>query len=291
MPLRYELKAPAKINLHLAIHGLRPDGYHALSMWMHTLALADTLYLNYNPRKSGVVLTCSDPELEGESNLVVRACQAFAEAADIPVDGLTIFLEKQIPHQAGLGGGSSNAAAILRWLNHFCGEPLAPAAMQRVALSLGSDVPFFLSDGAAWVTGRGEAVMPVPVLPGLAVVLVKPRNLAIATPEAFGWVKAAQAYRDETRVTTLAKALEQDPQAMLGADACQNDFEPVVFSRYPQLQAAKASLLKMGAITAGLSGSGPTLYGIFKTTPADNLIQSAFPADAWWTEKTQFAGI
>lgn len=223
-------KSYAKINWSLRITGRRADGFHDLETVFQTISLHDTLTFTPSDELS---LTCSDPTIPtDETNLVIRA--ALGEK-------LAIHLEKRIPAGGGLGGGSSNAAATLVEL----GRP-DPA----VALSLGSDVPFFLVGGTAYATGRGEILTPLPPMSGIPLLLVLPEE-RVLTKDAFA------------RVTRYSQPLGID--AYRDFANFTNDFEEPVFAMLPRLRALKQRLLDAGAVWAGMSGSGSTLVGAFES--------------------------
>lgn len=178
------LSAPAKINLYLEVLGRREDGFHALETIFQTLQLADSIDLTVDPATAGIALTCSDPTIPADdSNLVWRAAAAMV-ALRPELGGVRLHLNKLIPHGAGLGGGSSDAASVLVALNQCVATPLSSVQMAEIALKLGSDVPFFLLGGTAYATGRGEiltALSPVPTLP---VTILMPK-VHLPTPTVF----------------------------------------------------------------------------------------------------------
>lgn len=230
----------AKINWSLRITGRRADGFHDLETVFQTISLSDTLTFE---KASGLSITCSDPTIPtDETNLAMRAARA-AGAND-----LAIHIEKRIPAGGGLGGGSSNAAATLVAL----GKP-----DPQIALSLGSDVPFFLVGGTAYATGRGEVLTPMPPMAGIPLLLVLPEE-RVLTKEAFARVTryspplGIEAYRDFANFT--------------------NDFEEPVFAMLPRLRALKQRLLDAGATWAGMSGSGSTLVGAFPSVAARDAV-------------------
>jgi 4-diphosphocytidyl-2-C-methyl-D-erythritol kinase len=184
------LSAPAKINLRLQILGRREDGFHEVATRMCLISLADEVRLE--PRRDGKVrLTCSDPTVpRDESNLALRALRSFEAATGIR-RGWSLHLQKLIPHGAGLGGGSSDAAAVLRGLNASSGHPLRMDALDGLASELGSDVPFFLRDSTCDASGRGEALQPVEFPWQLPLVLVKP-SFGVSTSWAYQRWKESQ---------------------------------------------------------------------------------------------------
>ncbi|BDG09284.1 4-(cytidine 5'-diphospho)-2-C-methyl-D-erythritol kinase [Anaeromyxobacter paludicola] len=255
-------RAPAKVNLVLRVGPRRADGYHDLATLMVPLDLADEVEVQVFPGRAGE-LTCEcpgHPALEGPDNLAARAARALMLRLGRR-DRCHIVVRKRIPVVAGLGGGSSDAAAALRCLArayHLADR----AALAEVALSVGSDVPFFLGRGPAWAAGRGERLEPARVAP-LDLVLLYPRDPALA-------IRAGDAYRflDEDREAGRAPAprgLERGTGSPSGFDAAalHNDLQGPCFGRHTPLAALAARLEGAGARPAIMSGSGPTIFGLF----------------------------
>lgn len=263
------LAAPAKINLSLRILGLRPDGYHELETLFLPLAqFADSLSVAPGGAAGELVLTCSVPGLEGPDNLVAKAYRAFAAATGF-APGLRVHLDKLIPAGAGLGGGSSDAACLLAWLNRRAGErALAPQALSALAARLGADVPFFLLGSSAYARGLGERLRPVELdLAGFWLLLVCP-PVHVST----GW-----AYKEWDRLHPAARFEPDIPPEQLtasgeqiicpfcpGTGALQNSLETAVFPAFPELRAIKERLIRQGAVAALMSGSGASLFGLFR---------------------------
>lgn len=257
------VSAPAKLNLSLRVLGRRDDGFHALDTLMVRLpGLADRL--EFSPGES-FSFSCSDPSVPAdESNLVVKAAKAWEAAAGEPCD-CRIFLEKRIPHGAGLGGGSSDAAATLQALNDLHGKPLEQSKLIELAGGLGSDIPFFLMPGAVRCTGRGEILEPVASPPALPVVLLKPA-FGVATPDAYKRWKDSQ---------PLA-GITYDSQPFAWGELV-NDLEKPVFMKHLFLAEVKQWLLERPETTGALmSGSGSTMFAVLKSpAEADTLIAAA----------------
>ncbi|OFX19204.1 MAG: 4-(cytidine 5'-diphospho)-2-C-methyl-D-erythritol kinase [Anaeromyxobacter sp. RBG_16_69_14] len=251
-------RAPAKVNLVLRVGPLRPDGYHDLETLMVPLDLADEIRVHLVRGRRGPVVCHAPnrPELDGPANLAARAAEAFRSRFDV-VDGLDLVVEKRIPVTAGLGGGSSDAAAVLRALAHAYGVRDS-RALAAAALEVGSDVPFFLGRGPAWATGRGEVLTPVRV-PTLDVVLAYPRDaaLAIRAGDAYRWLDAA---RQESSGTA---GLPLPSRGRWRESMARNDLQGPCFERHPFLRTVAGQLVGLGATTAIMSGSGPTVFGIF----------------------------
>jgi 4-diphosphocytidyl-2-C-methyl-D-erythritol kinase len=262
------LAAPAKINLWLRIGTRRPSGFHDLDTLFCAIGLEDTVMVEPGPAGSGTRLAVNwEPPLPGppelgspERNLVVRAVAAFAHRAGIEPD-FRVRLVKRIPPAAGLGGGSSDAAATLLALDRLQPGAVHRGALLDLAASLGSDVPFFLA-GDPWArgTGRGTELARVEPLPARPLVLVLPDS-GIATADAYHWLAQDRA---AGRAAAAAVHPGTDPGSWseLAAMAA-NDFEAVVFRRRPDLHRIRDALAGHGAAPALLSGSGATLFGVF----------------------------
>ena len=254
-PLR--LLAPAKINLFLRITGRRPDGYHTLISHMQKLALSDELYLERI--EQGIELRCPDGKSpENRSNLVYRAAELFFAHLDAraikPAFGIRITLHKHIPVAAGLGGGSSDAAATLRGLNELTKAPLSEVELAALGLRLGADVPFFVRrSAAALAQGGGEELSPAPALQGHSVLLLNP-GFAVSTR----WV-----YQNLDLTSIDLKDNLQSSHDGCDRVGFVNDLEQVTLARYPVIDELKKELQQQGAAVALMSGSGPTVYGLF----------------------------
>jgi 4-diphosphocytidyl-2-C-methyl-D-erythritol kinase len=248
--------APAKVNLVLRVGPRRADGYHDLLSLMVPLDLADTVEVTVRARPGGV--TCrvpGRPDLDGAGNLAARAAALVKERFG-KENAVAVRIDKRIPVTAGLGGGSSDAAAVIRALAHAFGIRDA-AALREVALRVGSDVPFFLGPGPAWARGRGERLSAARV-PALHLVLVYPEDpaLAIRAGDAYRWLDE----RRGDRVPPLPARAGPFRPALL-----RNDLEPACVERHPALGSLLGRLVMAGAATAIMSGSGPTVFGLFRT--------------------------
>ncbi len=245
------LRCPAKVNLYLKVVGRRPDGYHDLITVMQALTLADELTIT---RQGGDIhLECDRLDLPlDEGNLAVRAARAFQEASGQRF-GVHLRLAKHIPVAAGLGGGSSDAAGVLRGLNRLLNAPLSFSQLTAVARRLGADVPFFLLDGPALGQGIGDLLTPI-TLPPLWYVLLNP-GFAVATAAVYAGLQPPFAAPSQTQVEEM---LQAPPATWL-----HNDLEVVTLRQHPELTAYKEALRQQGAQGVLMSGSGPTLFGIF----------------------------
>ncbi|HEV2447063.1 MAG TPA: 4-(cytidine 5'-diphospho)-2-C-methyl-D-erythritol kinase [Candidatus Sulfopaludibacter sp.] len=254
---RARVRAPAKINLDLRVLGKRPDGYHELRTIFQTISLADTIDMAFTPaRKTSIELA---DDLAIPDNLAIRAARLALEAMR-KTGRVEMRLTKRIPMGAGLGGGSSDAAAVLLALPVLAGGRLSLPKLRALAEELGSDVPFFLLGGTAVGIGRGTELFPLPDRPRGAGLLVTP-GLHVNT---------AGAYRAlSPRLTSESqqnKIVSFQTQSWgLGDAAAANDFEDVVFEQHRTLGVLKKKLLRAGASTAMMTGSGSALFGLFPT--------------------------
>jgi 4-diphosphocytidyl-2-C-methyl-D-erythritol kinase len=259
-----QLFAPAKINLNFRILDRRDDGFHEIQTLMAPISLGDELVIS--PNGKGLEFTCDDVTLpSGDDNLVLRAARSFfAEVKKEP--RVRIELHKRIPHGAGLGGGSSDAASTLLGLNELHGKPLSLARLTSVAAAIGSDVPFFLTRGPAICRGRGEIVEPVAMaLPSLALLLLKP-EFGVPTPWAY------RQWRDSRELP----GVDYQPQS-LGELTLVNDLERPVFEKFVFLAQMKEWLRAQPEVRAALlSGSGSTVFAVLEeAATADELARRA----------------
>jgi 4-diphosphocytidyl-2-C-methyl-D-erythritol kinase len=249
-------KAPAKVNLFLHVLNRRRDGYHDIFSLMQKISLCDEL--SFSPREAGVVLHCSDKTLPvDEKNLVVRAAQAVFEYCGYPF-GVEIYLTKNIPMTAGLGGGSSDAATALKALNKIFSFGLTKEKLMRLGAKLGADVPFFLFGNKALASGIGDELRRAPAYPKLHFLLIKP-------PFELSTKMIYESFN--LRLTTEKNNYSIPPVLALGdiIEKLHNDLESVSLKLYPELTFFKKMLLKNGALGALMSGSGPTVFGIYKS--------------------------
>jgi 4-diphosphocytidyl-2-C-methyl-D-erythritol kinase len=257
-------RAHAKVNLDLRVLGTREDGYHELRTVFQTIDLHDTLTAQV--KRGPFVLKCRTPGVPLDSrNLVWRAAAALWKAlgrAGEPADTV-VTLDKQIPMQAGLGGGSSDAAAALQVLARLWGG--APLSLLReVAAGVGSDAPFFLSGGTALGLGRGEEIYPLVDLPRHWIVVIRP-PFGVSTVEAYAWYdedRAAGVREPRGELQILPAPWPSRAAQMI------NDLEPPVVRRHPEIVTIKAALREAGAVAAAMSGSGSAVFGLFRTRPA-----------------------
>lgn len=245
--------APAKINLRLEVLDKRPDGYHHIRSLMCAVGLYDIL--TFSPAHRGVSLSCASAHIPSdEGNLAFRAAALLLDHAT-STKGVHIHLEKRIPAAAGLGGGSSDAAAALQGVNQLCGLSYSRAELMSLGVQVGADVPFFFSDTPCLATGIGEKLTPVDLSPPFWTVLVTP-PLEVST----AWAYRHLTLRPKRPPVPLPAVI--DLKAM-GNEILHNDFEEVVIPRFPVVGEAKKLLLEVKAWGALMSGSGPTVFGVF----------------------------
>jgi 4-diphosphocytidyl-2-C-methyl-D-erythritol kinase len=277
-PSEITVFAPAKINMILRILDRRPDGFHNLWSIMQTVALEDEVQIRLRAGRQDIQLRCDAMQLAADhSNLVYRAAAEVLARAQQSI-GLDIELRKRIPMGAGLGGGSSDAAATIIGLNRLLQLEWSPTQMADAGQLIGSDVPFFLFAPSAFVAGRGETVRPVVVEGVRWVVLVNP-GFGINTKWAYQELAATR-----TAVTPLSLVQrELDRQSRVSwaqlIAAAENDFEAPVFDAYGRLREIKRSLQTHGAEIALLSGSGATVFGVFEDEARAQLAHAHFASE------------
>jgi 4-diphosphocytidyl-2-C-methyl-D-erythritol kinase len=255
------VEAQAKVNLFLRILSREPSGYHQLETLFQRIALADSVVVRTGG--DGRSLDCRGADVGPvEKNLAWRAAVAFADASGGTAN-FQIEIEKRIPVGGGLGGGSADAAAVLRALNAIAERPLDDAALGAIAFSLGSDVPYLLSTHAlALGSGRGEKLFPLAPLPAREILLAVP-PFGVSSGDAFGWYAEQKALRHSgTRATLpVGRKLEWKMIAALAA----NDLESVVAEHHPEIAALRDGFRRDGAILAQMSGSGSVVFGVFES--------------------------
>jgi 4-diphosphocytidyl-2-C-methyl-D-erythritol kinase len=276
------LRASAKVNLVLEVLGKRPDGYHELSTVMQAVDLFDRLTVE---AAATITLETSEPALPTDDrNLVVRAARLLREAAGVEA-GARIVLDKRIPLAAGLGGGSSDAAATLLGLNKLWGLRWRRERLVELAVKLGMDVPFFLGRGRALGTSRGEVLSSLPGVGGYALVLVNP-GVGLSTQEVYGRVPPGwRAKPDGTK--RMLDALKKRNVARV-AGALTNHLERWVEPALPVIGRMKAALLAAGALGVAMSGSGPTVFGLARSLDQARQIQRRVNRGGWsaWAVRT-----
>lgn len=255
---KVSLEAPAKINLYLEVGPLRPDGYHAVRTVMQTVELCDVVEVGLAGKGKGMDLEVEGDAPTGEDNLCLRAAAAYAEAVSKPLS-LRIKLSKRIPSSAGLGGGSSDAAAVLRALDFLLGEALGGKELMRLAASIGSDVPFFLVGGTALAEGRGERITPLAQAPPLPVILANPGK-ELSTAEVYRRFDLAA--RENPPPGGLQALTESLPTGDIGRIAALlfNSLQGAAMDMEPGIASLLDRGRRAGAKGALVSGSGPTVF-------------------------------
>lgn len=255
------VRSYAKINLTLDILEKRPDGFHGIESVMQSISLHDIITLRTSS-EPGIRITCDIPGIPtDEKNLAHKAASIFLQRRGFAT-GLDIHIEKRIPMQAGLGGGSSNAAAVLMGLNQLFGLSVSLDELSSIGAKIGSDVPFFLVGGTALVRGRGEVIQPLPDIPSWQLVIVKPP---------FG-VSTAWAYKRLDEMSSAVGEPTPHSKRMVDCilcdgclpDALWNDLESPAVERHPEIAEIKGELLRAGASGALMCGSGSAVFGLFK---------------------------
>jgi len=278
--LTLTLPAFAKINFRLRILGRRPDGYHEIQTVLQTISLHDTLKITAM-EGAHLVLSCDDISVPaGAENIVMRAARALQKQC-APDRGAHIRLEKRIPSAAGLGGGSSDAAATLLALATLWNARITVVELLEIAGTLGADVPFFFHGGTALATGTGKDLAALPGLSREKFLLVVKPNASIATANAYSALKARSLTTAEAK-TILSSSHKSEFFDNFDSEALQNDFEEVVLSLEPEIGRAKAALLKAGARAALLAGSGSAVFGVFDSGDALERAIQAIELEAGW---------
>ncbi|HSR05513.1 MAG TPA: 4-(cytidine 5'-diphospho)-2-C-methyl-D-erythritol kinase [Bryobacteraceae bacterium] len=278
MSTRLHLRTPAKINLDLRVLHKRPDNFHELRTVFQTISLADTLEIEYRPSPR-THLELDDP-LAIPDNLVLRAARSVLDALKLHAQ-IRFRLNKKIPMGAGLGGGSSNAAAVLLALPALARRPLQPDLLLNLASDLGSDVPFFLTGGTALALGRGTELYPLPDTAQDPMLLVAP-GIHVSTPAAYQALGLSLTSPDASRkmngfqlfVRTLCDLRSARAASTLSA----NDFESAVFSQHPQLKKMWSRLRKHAA-GARMTGSGSALFALFESSAERDLAEKVLEGD------------
>ena len=251
------VKAPAKLNIVLKITGRRENGYHDLVSVMVAVDLCDQLELAPGP--PGISLTSFGHQVPGnENNIVIKAATAFLSLTGIN-PGLSIKLTKNIPVAAGLGGGSSDAASVLKTLNEIFENPLSDHELARLAVGLGADVPFFLKSRPSIARGIGEILEPVENWPKVWYVIITP-PIMVSTSWVYSKLKLKLTTHEYSNILRKLKKVPFDIAHIL-----ENDLESIACSHYPVIDGIKKYLLKTGAEGVLMSGSGPSVFGIFKS--------------------------
>ena len=265
----------AKVNLALSVLGKRTDGYHDIQTIFQTTTLCDELEFRHS---STLELHCENlPDVRNEDNLVWKAASLLSEAVGNK-EGVSITLRKMIPVGAGVGGGSSNAAATLLGLRRFWNLSISDEGLNSIAAGLGSDVPFFLTGGTALGFGRGEKIEPLPDYPSLSLVIVFP-GIHVSTAEAYrslnlGLTKTLKDHR-------IQRFIGQMREGVRSLTGLFNDFEASILTAYPPIREAKSFLEEQGSTATLLSGSGSSVFGFFSDEESAFAVSRNVPRETW----------
>lgn len=268
----------AKLNLTLDVLDKRPDGYHDIKSVMQTISLRDDVQIDIDTGKPWV-LECTDPAIPcDERNLAWKAAAVYLNATGKTVDGLRIHITKRIPSQAGLGGGSADAAAVMRGLNKHFGNPLSILALAELGAMVGSDVPFCVLCGTAMAEGRGERLRKLPDMPDCVFVVCKP-DFSVSTPELYQKIDStAIAHRPDQQA--MESALLAGDLGAVAQNLC-NVFDPVVTSEHLELNYIKSILNSYGSVGQQMTGSGSAIFGIMPSfeyaAVACNMLKDNYP--------------
>lgn len=254
-------KAYAKLNLTLDVLGKREDGYHDLSMVVQPITLCDDLEITLGTGEPWQVRCDVEGIPTGRKNLAYKAAKAYYAASGSDPDGLTIEITKRIPAEGGLGGGSADAAAVLRALNRHEGDRFTVEELEKIGLEIGSDVPFCVRNQTCLVEGRGEKLTPVTPMPNCFYVLVKP-DFSVSTPELFAKIDRVH-IPARPKNQQMIRGLELGDLREIG---CQllNVFEYALLPDHPELFKIENALENCGAIGTSMTGSGSVMFGVFE---------------------------
>lgn len=277
--MAYTEPAYAKLNLTLDILGRRDDGYHDMRMVMQSIDLQDLVSVSLQ-EEPGLTLTTNLPYLPRDgSNIAIKAATQFFRDTGLPLPGLSIDIQKNIPVCAGMAGGSSDGAAVLRLLRQLCLPELPQGQLEETGGRVGSDIPYCVRGGTALAEGRGEILTSLPPLPPCWIAVCKPL-CSVSTPELFAQVRVKR-LRCHPDTAGMLEALSSGDLDGI-AHRLYNVFEDVLPRRYAQVFEIKAALLNLGAMAASMTGSGPTVFGLFpEREPAAQAVQilsEKFPA-------------
>lgn len=248
--------APAKINLALQITGRRPDGFHTLKTVMQSVSLWDIVTVEKTDGEKGIEISCTDKSIPTDGrNIAFKAAEAFFAKTGVPNAGIKIHIEKHIPSEAGLGGGSADGAAVFAALNRLFGEPLTEEELCRLSAGTGADIPFCIKGGTALCEGIGEILTPIKPLPDCHIVIGKGEK-GVSTREAYNAAdKLPEAEKGGFDTAVFEGRIEEI------AGSCFNVFEQVTGN--DEIRSIKEAMLACGALCSVMSGSGSAVFGIF----------------------------
>ena len=273
------LASPAKINLFLQVTGKRPDGFHEIFSLMCPVSLYDSIELTFDGE--GMAVVCDHPDVpEDETNLVCRAANIFFDSLGMEAPGIRFRIDKKIPVAAGLGGGSSNAASVLKCLNSLLGKPFSMERLQKLGLAIGADVPFFIPCKPAIATGVGEKLLLYGGLPEFKVVLVYP-GIKVSTARVYKNLNLGLTNCEKKLKNAIFKNRGFDLESHL----C-NDLEKVAALWHPEISQVERALSKNGANGVLMSGSGSSVFGLFKNENAANKAAERLAKNKAWSVYT-----
>ena len=270
--------ALAKVNLTLDVLGRRNDGYHDLRSVMQTVSIRDDVEIDIGTGKPWTLICDKEGIPQDETNLAWKAAKVFCETAKVDPNGIAIRITKRIPAQAGLGGGSADAGAVLRALNRHFGEPFSVYALCEIGSLVGSDVPFCTLCGTAMAEGRGERLRRLPDIPECFFVVCKP-DFSVSTPELYRVLdETAIASRPDNRA--MENAILAGDLGAIAENLC-NVFDPVVTAKHLELNDIKSIMNTYGAVGTQMTGSGSAVFGIFESfeyaAAACNMLKDNYP--------------
>ena len=270
--------AYAKLNLTLDVLGKREDGYHDLQSVMQTISIRDDVEIDVGTGKPWKLLCSVEGIPTDESNLAWKAAKIYCDTLKKDPNGLEIRILKRIPSEAGMGGGSADAAAVLRALNRYYGEPLSILALAELGAQVGSDVPFCVLCGTAMVEGRGEKLRKLPDIPDCIFVVVKP-EFSVSTPELYRKIdQVAIAKRPDNK--TMESALLAGDLLKVSQNLC-NVFDPVVTEEHLELNYIKSIFPQYGAVGYQMTGSGSAVFAVVSEFEVAavlcNMLKSNYP--------------
>ena len=273
-----KVKTPAKINLTLEIENKREDGFHNIKSIMQTIDIFDFLTISAEIIKSekNIIELSGNSDLipYDSSNLIYKAAEKFLEAIQLQNTKIKIYLEKNIPIAAGLAGGSSDAAGTLVGLNKLFDNVLPMSEIHNIAAQLGSDLNFCIEGGVQLATSRGEILTKTEGNAKLKFIVVKPKNLSVATKEAYGKYAALKDKPQNKKTDKMMECFAKNPSSENVAKLLNNEFETVILKDYPLIKQVKDKLIQAGCLNAIMSGSGPTVFGV-----VNNNIKVDFDSD------------
>lgn len=252
--------AHAKLNLTLDVVGVRPDGYHDLEMVMQEITLGDAVTLHLETGKPWRCVSDSGEIPCDNSNLAIKAANLFFDASGIDPQGLTVEIQKNTPVCAGMGGGSADGAAVLKLLYEYYKKPISQEKLYQIAEKVGSDVPFALFGGTALAREKGQVLRAISPMPRCWILICKP-PFPISTPQLFRAIDSCEISRRPDTKNMLEALSAGDIRKV--AQQLYNVFEPVVSAEHPEIHHIKEEMLSCGALGACMTGSGPTVFGIF----------------------------